>query len=175
MKTYPNMPFWAFMKWVLVKRIKKVRPFWYMSYSKTEAREYLEREFGWQYYGGHHLENRITAFHHSYYNPVKFGIDNRNNSLSAAVREGRMPRDAAIAEYASSPPMERDLLEYFMMRLGLDVNEFESIMSLPPKSFRDYPTYKRLFERLRPLFYVLAKANLVPMSFYLKYTSKESG
>jgi hypothetical protein len=42
-------------------------------------------------------------------------------------------------------------------------------MNQPPRSWQDYPTYKRRFERLRPLFSVLAKADLVPMSFYLKY------
>jgi hypothetical protein len=30
----------------------------------------------------------------------------------------------------------------------------------------------KLRERLRPLFYVMYKANLVPKSFYVKYTSK---
>jgi N-acetyl sugar amidotransferase len=172
MKTYPNMPFWTFMKWVVLKRIRKVRPLWYISYSKPEARAYLEKEFGWKYYGGHHLENRITAFHHSFYNPVKFGIDNRNNSLSAAVRAGVVNRKEAIQELSEPPFMEPELLEYFKKRLGLTDVEFEEIMARPPKSFRDYPTYKRRFERLRPLFYILAKANLVPMSFYIKYTSK---
>ncbi len=56
MKTYPLMTFSHFMKWILVKRIRKIRPFWYIDYSKEMAREYLEKEFGWQYYGGHHLE-----------------------------------------------------------------------------------------------------------------------
>jgi N-acetyl sugar amidotransferase len=172
MKTYPNMPFMTFMKWVLVKRIKKVRPLWYIEYSKPAARAYLEKEFGWQYYGGHHLENRITAFHHSYYNPMKFGIDNRNNSLSAAVRAGIMTREEALQAYSEAPYMEPELCEYFKKRLELRDEEFDAIMALPPKTFRDYPTYKKRFERLRPLFYVLAKANLVPMSFYIKYTSK---
>ncbi|MBX2990051.1 MAG: N-acetyl sugar amidotransferase [Bacteroidetes bacterium] len=172
MRTYPNMPFWTFMKWILLKRIKKIRPLWYIGYSKTEARAFLEREFGWQYYGGHHLENRITAFHHSYYNPMKFGIDNRNNSLSASVRAGLLSRDEALMEFAEPPHMEPDLLEYFKKRLGLSDEEFASTMALPAKSYRDYPTYKRTFERLRPLFFLLAKVNLVPMSFYIKYTSK---
>ena len=39
----------------------------------------------------------------------------------------------------------------------------------PKRTFRDFRTYKRRFERLRPLFFLLARANLVPMSFYLKY------
>jgi N-acetyl sugar amidotransferase len=172
MKSYPNMPFMTFMKWVLIKRIKKVRPLWYISYSKPKAKAYLEKEFGWEYYGGHHLENRITAFHHSYYNPAKFNIDNRNNSLSAAVRAGIMSREEALKIYREPPYMESELLDYFKKRLNLTEKEFDSFMSLPPKSFRDFPTYKKRFERLRPFFYILAKANLVPMSFYIKYTSK---
>ena len=52
-------------------------------------------------------------------------------------------------------------------------SDYLKIMNGPRKSYRDYPTYKRRFEILRPLFFILAKANLVPMSFYLKYTAKK--
>lgn len=172
-RSFPNMTFASFMKWIMVKRIKKIRPLWYIGYSKEAAMRYLEKEFSWRYYGGHHLENRITAFHHSYYNPVKFGIDNRNNSLSAAVREGILSREEALRRYSEPPFMEADLIDYFKKRLGLSDEEFEGVMSLPPRTYKDYPTYKKRFERLRPLFFILAKANLVPMSFYMKYTSKE--
>ena len=72
MKTFPNMPFWKFLYWTIFLRIKKIRPYWYIAYSKEEARIFLEKEFGWVYYGGHHLENGMTAFHHSYYTPTKF-------------------------------------------------------------------------------------------------------
>jgi hypothetical protein len=60
-------------------------------------------------------------------------------------------------------------VEYFKKRLELTDAEYQRIMNAAPKSWRDYPTYKKRFERLRPLFGVLAQANLVPMSFYLKY------
>jgi len=173
MKTYPNMNFASFMKWTVLKQVRKIRPLWYIEYSKDEARKRLENEFCWHYYGGHHLENRITAFHHSYYNPVKFGIDNRNNSLSASVRAGLISRKEAIKIYSEPPYMEPELLEYFKKRLGLSEVDFNSIMNLPSKSYKNYPTYKKRFERLRPLFYVLAKTNLVPMSFFIKYTSKD--
>ena len=85
-KSYPNMSILSFLKWITFYRIKKIRPLWYIDYSRKEARSILEKEFGWIYYQGHHLENRITAFHHSYYNPRKFNIDQRNNNLSASVR-----------------------------------------------------------------------------------------
>lgn len=171
-KTFPNMTFWSFMKWILVKKIKKIRPLWYINYSKQEAKAYLEKEFGWEYYGGHHLENRMTAFHHSYYNYYKFKVDQRNNSLSAAIRAGLMTQQEALIEYSKPPYIEPELLSYFKKRLGFSDQEFDEIMHRSPKSYRDYKTYKKRFERLRPLFHILAKANLVPMSFYIKYTSK---
>ncbi len=172
MRTYPNMKFAAFMKWTLRHRIRKIRPLWYIEYSKEAAKKRLREELDWVDYGGHHLENRITAFHHAYYNPIKFDFDSRNTALSASVRSGVMTRDQALAEYSRTPYMEEGLVDYFKKRLKLSDEEFLSILRRPNKSYRDYPTYKKRFERLRPMFYVLAKANLVPMSFYIKYTSK---
>lgn len=174
MRTFPNMSFLQFMKWTLVKRIRKIRPYWYINYSKEEARAFLEREYGWQYYGGHHLENRMTAFHHSYYMPRKFGVDFRSSSLSASVRAGRLRRDEALRMYQEPPYIERDLLEYVMKRLDLTAAEFEALMTSPRRSYRDFRTYKPWFERLRPMFYALAKLQLVPWSFYIKYTSKDA-
>jgi len=172
MKTFPNMEFASFMKWTLLKRIKKIRPLWYLSYSKEEAQELLTRKFCWTYYGGHHLENRMTAFHHSFYTPVKFGLDQRNNSLAASVRSGKISRDEAIQLYSEPPRMEEELLQYFKKRLNLSDSDFNAIMSLPLKHYTDYRTYKKRFERLKPLFWIMAKSQLVPMSFYVKYCSK---
>jgi N-acetyl sugar amidotransferase len=172
MKTFPNMTFYAFMKWILFYRIKKIRPLWYIDYSKQAARDMLEEKYDWKYYGGHHLENRITAFAHSVYYPDKFNIDQRNNSLSAEVRAGIKDRNEAIKEYNSPPYVEPELIQYFKKRLNLTDSEYNTIMNGPHKSYKNFKTYKKRFEKLRPLFFLLAKANLVPMSFYIKYTSK---
>jgi N-acetyl sugar amidotransferase len=169
MKTYPLMTFSRFLWWSSVARIRKIRPFWYITYTKEDARSFLEKEYGWKYYGGHHLENRMTAFYHGIYLPQKFGADLRNNTLSALARIGNISRDEAWAEYNTPPKVEDELLPYFKKRLELSDEEYECIMREPPKSWQDYPTYKKRFERLRPLFAMLAKTNLVPMSFYLKY------
>ena len=169
MKTFPNMNFWKFLYWTVFKRIRKIRPFWYLDYSKENAMEFLINKFDWQYYGGHHLENRMTAFHHSYYTPNKFGLDQRNNSLSASVRSGKISREEALKIYASPPHLEDDLLGYFKKRMNLSEEEFNEIMDRPLKYYTDYYTYKKRFEKFRPLFYLLAKTSLVPMSFYLKY------
>ncbi len=170
MRSYPNMTFWRFLRWTAVERIRKIRPLWFLGYSKAEAKELLKAEFGWEDYGGHHLENRMSAFFHSYYCPRKFGIDWRSNSLSAAVRSGILDRDRALAEYYEHPPyMEPELLDYVRKRLDFSRAEFDAIMGRPARNWTEYPTYKKLFERLRPLFYLMMKTQLVPHSFYLKY------
>lgn len=167
--TYPLMTFTRFIKSVIVNQTKFIRPFWYIKYSKEEAKEFLKEKYNWQYYGGHHLENRMTAYYHSVYLPQKFGSDMRNNTLSARVRNGTLSREEAWAEYNTPPLVEEELISYFKRRLNLNDEEYERIMNEPPKNWTDYPTYKKRFELLRPLFFILAKANLVPMSFYLKY------
>lgn len=170
MKTYPLMTFWRFLKWTLFYRIKKIRPLWYINYSKEEAQKLLEKEFNWQYYGGHHLENRMTSFFHSIYCPQKFSIDYRNNTLSASVRAGILSREKAIEEYYEREPyIEPQLLNYFKKRMKLTDEEYLSIMSKKPRYWYEFPTYKKRFEFFKPLFYLLSKANLVPVSFYLKY------
>lgn len=170
MKTYPLMTFWKFIKWTTIYRIKKIRPLWYIQYSKQDARAFLEKEYGWKYYGGHHLENRMTSFFHSIYCPQKYHIDYRNNSLSASIRAGEMPREEAIVEYYERTPyIEPELLSYFKKRLNLSDEEYDRIMNSPPRYWYEFPTYKKRFERLRPFFFILMKASLVPRSFYMKY------
>ena len=178
LRTYPLMTFMKFLWWTVFARIRKIRPFWYLEYNKEEARKFLEEEYDWKYYGGHHLENRMTAFFHGIYAPQKFGMDFRNNTLSASVRQGIMTREEAWDVYNQPPVVEKSLLEYFLKRLNLTSDKFETTMSSPPKSWKDFPTYKKWFELLKPMFSILAKSNLVPMSFYLKYcfpdTAKKS-
>ena len=169
MKTYPLMTFSRFMFWTTFAKIKKIRPFWYIDYNKEEARAFLEKEYDWTYYGGHHLENRIAAYFQSIYISDKFNTTFRNNTLAAAVRNGKISREEAWREYVAPPKIEKDLVNYFKKRLGLSDEEYERVMKREPKSWTEYPTYKKRFERLEPLFKILAHANLVPMSFYLKY------
>ena len=169
MKTYPLMTFNRFIYWTLFRRIRKVRPFWYINYNKIEAQKFLKENFGWEYYGGHHLENRMTAFFHSYYFPRKFKNDYRNNTLSAQVRNKNKTREVAWEEYNSKPYIEENLIDYFKKRMNFSDEDLKNIINGEKKYWYQFKTYKKRFELLRPLFYILAKSNLVPMSFYLKY------
>lgn len=169
LQTYPLMTFSRFLKSAIFNQVKFIRPFWYIQYSKEDAKSFLAKNYDWRYYGGHHLENRMTAYYHSVYLPQKFGSDMRNNTLAARARNGTLSRAEAWAEYNTPPLIEDELVSYFKKRLDLSDEKYEQVMCSEPKSWTDYPTYKKRFERLRPLFFTLAKANLVPMSFYLKY------
>jgi hypothetical protein len=169
METFPNMSLFDFIKWITIYKIEKIRPLWYINYSKEEARELLKKEFNWVYYDGHHLENRTGAFQHSVLGPRKFGIDSRANSLSASVRSGKISRPDALAELAGPPIVEEGLVDYMRKRMGLSEAEYDKIMDAPIRTWQDYPTYKKSFERLRPFFFLLLKSNLIPESFYIKY------
>ena len=169
MRTYPLMTFMRFLKSSLIDRPKIIRPYWYIKYSKSEAQNLLTEKYDWQNYNGHHLENRMSSFYHSIYNPTKFNVDLRNNTLSARVRTGELSRETAWEIYNTTPVKEEGIVKYFKKRLALSDEEYTEVMAAAPKSWVEYPTYKKRFELLRPLFYLLAKANLVPMSFYLKY------
>ena len=71
------------------------------------------------------------------------------------------------------PYLEDDLINYFKNRLKLSDEDLDHLMNLPKKTYKDFKTYKKTFEKMRPFFYLMAKWNLVPWSFYDKYTKKQ--
>jgi len=172
-KTFPNLTFYHFMKWILVYRQKFIRPLWYINYSKETARQELTTKTGWQYYGGHHLENRASEFAHTVWLPKKFKIDLRNLTLAANVRRGVMDKKTALSLYNQTIVPQLGLIDYVKKRIDISDTQYQQIMTGPIRTWRNFYTYKKRFERLRPLFYLLAKANLVPTSFYLKYCFPE--
>lgn len=172
LKTFPNLWLKDFLRWMIFGNIKKIRPLYYMDYDKEAAKKILEEKYGWKWYGGHHLENRFTAFYHSYFLPTRWNIDFRIAGYSAYCRNKWMTRDNAIALMREHPFIETDLVEYVKKRLGLSEDDFCRLMSLPKKTYKDYKTYKPIFEFLRPFFWVMYKLELVPKSFYIKFTSK---
>jgi hypothetical protein len=169
LKTFPHMSLLEFIKWTAIYKIKKIRPLWYLKYSKEDAKKLLKEKYGWKDYGGHHLENRATAFQHSVLGPQKFNLDTRHNSLAGSVRNGKISRNDALKVLSTPPFLENSLIEYLMDRLKISNDEYLKIMNEKPHTWKDYKTYKKSFERLKPFFYILLKADLIPESFYVKY------
>lgn len=169
MKTYPNMDFRSFLKWSAFSGIERTRPLYWIDYNKEDAKRFLADEYGWQWYGGHHLENRFTAFYHTFFLPKRFQINFRQIELSALVRSGQLDRDEARERFFAPRYPDPQLISMVKKRLGLSDEEFDQFLTMPAKTYRDYPTYKRRFELLRPLFWLLLRLNRVPKSFYEKF------
>ncbi|NKB23687.1 MAG: N-acetyl sugar amidotransferase [Kiritimatiellae bacterium] len=172
LKTFPNLWLTTFLRYMLVNRIKRIRPLYWMDYDKDEAKKMLAEKFDWQWYGGHHLENRITAFMHSYLLPTRGRIDQRSNGFSALIRSGQISREEGMRCMAEPPHLEADILDVVKKRLSFSDEEFEQVMTQPIKTFREFKTYKSTFERMRPFFWLMYKMDLVPRSFYVKFACK---
>ena len=172
LKTYPLLTLTKFLKSIIFDRVKFIRPFWYINYSKESAQQFLKDKYNWKYYGGHHLENRMTAFYHQVYLPQKFNVDLRTLSLSALTRSGIMKRDDAINELKKKRNIDNSLIKLFKKRLNLTDMEYNNVMNSKPNYWQSYPTYKKFFEFFGPIFYFFARLNLLTMSFYLKYCKK---
>lgn len=169
MRSYPNLTLMRFVKWAAFRNIRRIRPLWYLPYNKDAAKRLLADRYGWQWYGGHHLENRFTAFYHSYLVPRRAGIDQRVLGHAALVRSGQLERPAALSQLASPQSCPAEIIAMVKKRLDLSDAEFDRLMSLPIARWQDFETYKPAFERLRPFFWVLMKLNRVPESFYMKF------
>ena len=167
--TFPNMPLASFLKWAAWKNIRRIRPLYYVDYDKEKTKTFLSQELGWEWYGGHHLENRFTAFYHSYFLPRRFDIDGRKLGYSALIRSGQMSREEGLELIATPPQVDSEVVRLVMKRLNFSEEEFEHVMNLPRKTYLEYKTYKQTFRRLRWLFWVLYKLDRVPKSFYLKF------
>lgn len=173
LKSYPYLWLSKQLKWMLVNQFKKVRPLWYLDYDKPSVKSMLEKDYGWQWYGGHHLENRMTAFYHTYFMPRRFGIDQRVNGFAAQIRSNMMSRKEALETLSEAPEVDMSLIEMILKRWQLTEADFIALMNLPQKRYTDFKTYKPTFERMSPFFYLMAKAEMIPWSFYMKYTKKQ--
>jgi len=141
----------------------------FIEYEHDKVNKVLTEELGWQYYGGHHHESSYTEFIQSYLLPKKFNIDKRKLEFSALIRSGQMKRVDALNELKKPYPYRQDLIPYVISKLGLSQQEFEEILSAPPKSFHDYPSYYPMIQLMKYPIWVACKLDLLPQVFYEKY------
>jgi len=103
LKSFPYQKITGLINSTVLKRIKAYRPFNSIDYQKKIAQDFLIKDYGWEYYGGHHHENVFTKFAISYWMPRKFGIDKRLITLSAQVLSGEISREDALEEMKHPP------------------------------------------------------------------------
>jgi len=165
---FPLLTFSKQLKWAL-SRIKEVRPLYFLDTRKKHMKDFLTQEYGWQDYGGHHQENKYTAFVSSYLLPKKFGIDKRIIEYSALIRSKYMTKREAREKLKEEPYLAESVLSE-IKEMYPDLDER---MQGWVGSHTLYETYHKLFKRYRLLIWLAVKFHLLSETFYLKYTRKE--
>ncbi len=113
-----------------------------VDYEREAAIDTLGTLYGYRPYGAKHFESLFTRFYQAYVLPTKFGVDKREAHQSALIRSGQITRDVALAELETplyDPDVLREHRLYVLKKLGLSEDEFDSIMSEPPKQHTAYP------------------------------------
>lgn len=152
LRNYPNITIGKYFYFAFVKKIKIISVLNYIHYKKEDAMKVLMEELDWKYYGGKHYESIYTRFFQGYILPRKFSMDKRKAHLSSLILSGQITRDEALQEIqkpAYSPELEKEDKAFVMRKFNLTEEKFEKIMTLPNKTFRDYPNQRFLFLFLR--------------------------
>ncbi len=154
LRTYPHFSL-TDLGWInVVRGIRTVSILNYMDYRKADAMRILQDELGWVYYGGKHYESIYTRFWQGYVLPRKFGIDKRYGHFSDLINAAQMQRQAALEEIKTEPypaQLAAQDRSYVSKKLGLSAGDFDALMALPRRTFRDYPNNFATVQRLRGL------------------------
>lgn len=152
LRTFPHYTLLQGYLWFRgVRRIRRFCPLNFVDYNKGEAMRIMQRELGWEYYGGKHYESIYTRFYQGYMLPRRFNFDKRRPHLSCLVNAGQMTRAQALEEMekpAIPPGQQTEDRAFVIKKLGVDEAEFERILAAERKMFWDYPSYERIINRV---------------------------
>jgi N-acetyl sugar amidotransferase len=152
LKTFPRVGFFKYhVYYPHIKKMTVLRPLNYISYRKEEAIDYLEKNYGWRYYGGKHYESRWTRFFQAYYLPTKFGYDKRKAHLASLIVAGEITRAEALREIERPLYTENELAEdkaFVAKKLGISVAELDELVAQPPRHYTELPNNEARARRL---------------------------
>lgn len=155
-KSFPLLGFWREFYYTYFRGIRLVRLLQHLPYTKTGAIQTLHDVLDWEYYGGKHYESLFTKFSQAYILPVKFNVDKRKAHLSTLICNGEISRDEAIeqlqTELYKPDQLKRDK-EFVCKKFGITETEFNEILSLPVRTYRDYPNNERLLKLIYRTYY----------------------
>jgi N-acetyl sugar amidotransferase len=142
LKSFPQMSFYKKLFFQKALRIKQLSILNYVKYNKYDAIKLLQEELNWRDYGGKHHESIFTKWHQMVYLPKRFNFDKRKIHLSDLILEHQITREEAINELEKSQisiAELRELEEYVQKKLGYTLEEYNSLLNSPIKSYKDYP------------------------------------
>lgn len=149
LKIFPHLNFFDFLFPPYIKKFINILN--YIDYSKKDAMPILEKELGWQYYGGKHYESIYTRWYQGYWLPAKFGYDKRRCHLSSLICAGELTRDEALEELKKSTyPLElqKEDTAYILKKFNLTKKQLDDIFIAPKKTYWDYAPYGRIYKTL---------------------------
>lgn len=174
-KTYPENSLWQNIYSGYVRKIKIYAPFYFTEYKKKEAREFLEKTYGWEYYGEHHHENLFTKWVIGYWMYEKFGIDKRLITYSAQILNQAISREEALKICSEKPYKSENIdheTSFIIKKLDVSKEEFEKIWKAENKSFSDYPSWYFMIRKFAKIIEPIAKL-ILPVKPKIFYEIKE--
>jgi N-acetyl sugar amidotransferase len=171
LNTYPVLSYLSLVYLGYLRGIKLLSPYNYLAYDKESAREFLIKEYKWEYYGEHHHENLFTKWVIGYWMYEKFGIDKRIITYSSQILNSKMSREVAM-DIISHPPYNKNTIEqeteFVLKKLDMTREEYDTIWAAPNKSLKDYPSYYPFIYRFARTLAPLLKHIVVakPKIFY---------
>jgi len=132
-----------------IRRIRLVRLLDLVPYEIKEAARFMVENFGYREYPQKHFESRFTRFYEGFWLYKRFGYDTRRVQFSSLILTGQMSRDEAM-ELLQKPPLDeataRQEFEAVATKLGISVEEMQSYMDAPFKSYRDYRSQAGVYQ-----------------------------
>lgn len=121
--------------------IQSPRPLDYIEYNLERAFRELKDFCGFEYYGGKHLENALTAFIQLYWFPKKFGVDKRNSHLSSMIVSEQISRETAIrrlSEPICDDKIMNSIIKQVKTQLGISKKELEELMEVQTHQHEEF-------------------------------------
>ncbi|MFL0247331.1 N-acetyl sugar amidotransferase [Candidatus Clostridium stratigraminis] len=124
-----------------IKGMKVIKPLDLIPYYKEDVIKELHDRFGWERYKNKHYENVFTRFYEGYWLIKKFGYDKRKAHFSSLILTGQLSREDALEILKQPPYPEKEAIqdmEFIARKLGITKDEFEEMMKMENKTYKDY-------------------------------------
>ena len=174
LKKVPRFNLFDIFYYLILKRIRVIPFLNYYDYSKEAAGKVLENELKWIDYKDHHFENTYAMFCHYFYMPKKFNINKRILTLSALIRDKKISKSKAKTIMSDgSHVVNKEIIDFTLKKLDLNVSDLEMFMKLKPKSYEDFNNYLRYLKPFRFLVLLGLKLKIVPEIVFFKYFAEQ--
>ena len=154
LSNYPHLSNFHWFYYTFVKSIKYVPFLNYFDFDKSKASKLLKEEFNWELYPQKHYESFFTKFFQAYILPQKFNIDKRKAHFSCLINSGELTRAEAVEKLGESLYDDQNLksdINYFINKMNIDKDSFDTIMNKEPKSHFEYPNNLKLFRKFKSI------------------------